>query len=155
MVSATAAEPNLPKCLGDLYSESNRDLTHEELVKQRKKIADELEVTKHEALHLEVATRKQSTRLEWFNHEIGRIAASITYQVLHTNQGKPSSSLIELICSSQHKKVTAASLEWGRRNEDAARSEYRKKTSSRPYRLFVYDGWINRKPKVSLLRSKS
>ena len=125
-VSATATEPNLSKCLGDLYSESTRDLTHEELVKRCEKIADELKVTNSEPLYLELATRKQSASLEWFNHRIGRITTSITYQVLHTNQEKPSSSLMELICSSEHKRVTAAPLEWGRGNEDTARSKYSK-----------------------------
>ena len=140
-VSTTATEPNLPKCLGELYSESNRDLTHEELVELCENTADELEVTESEASYLELATRKQSASLEWFNQRIRRITASTTYQVLHTNQDEPSSSLIKQICCSEHKKVTAAPLEWGRRNEDTARSKYSKQQTD-THRFFMHSSWV-------------
>ena len=114
-VSAPTTEPNIPKCLGDLYSESNRHLTPEDLRVLCKHVADELVVTKSEALYLKLATRKQSASLEWFERRIGRIIVSIVYQVLHTNNDQPSSSLLRQICTG-HNKVTAAPLEWGRKN---------------------------------------
>ena len=58
-VSAPITEPNIPMCLGDLYSETNQHLTQEELRLLCKRVADELVVTKSEALYLELATRKQ------------------------------------------------------------------------------------------------
>ena len=78
-------------------------------------VADELVVTKSEALYLKLATRKQSASLEWFERHIGSITTSIVYQVLHTNNDQPSSSLLRQICTG-HNKVTAAPLEWGRKN---------------------------------------
>ena len=72
-------------------------------------VADELVVAKSEALYLELATRKQSASLEWFEHRIGRITASIVYQVLHTNNDQLSSSLLKEICTG-HNKVAAAPL---------------------------------------------
>ena len=124
-----------------------------------KRVADELVVTKSEALYLELATRKQSASLEWFEHRIGRITASIVYQVLHTNNDQPSSSLLKQICTG-HNKVNTAPLEWGRKNEDTARSSYsvKQKTfhtwfSCTPVGLVVNpkyphlgaspDGWVN------------
>ena len=70
-------------------------------------------VTRDEALYLEVVTRKQSASLEWFALRVGRITASIAYEVLHTNQDKPSGSLLERLCSSEHKKINTAPLERG------------------------------------------
>ena len=81
-------------------------------------------VTRSEALYLEVVTRKQSASLDWFDHRVGRITASIAYEVLHTNQDQPSSSLLKRLCSSEHKKINTAPLEWGRTNEDTACSDY-------------------------------
>ena len=68
-------------------------------------------VTKSEALYLELANRKQSTSLEWFEHSVGRITALTAYQLLHTNIDQPSSSLIKQICSTELSKVITAPLE--------------------------------------------
>ena len=117
-------------------------------------------VTKSEALYLELATRKQSASLEWFEHRIGRITASTAYQVLHTNIDQPSSSLLKQICSTEHSNVTTAALEWGVKNEETARSSYSAKQatmhtqfSCTPAGLVVNpeyphlgaspDGWVN------------
>ena len=43
-VSAPTSEPNIPKCLGDLYSESNQHLTQEDLRVLCKRVAGELVV---------------------------------------------------------------------------------------------------------------
>ena len=43
-ISIPASEPNLPTCPGDLNSDSNRDLTHEEQTAQCECVADELVV---------------------------------------------------------------------------------------------------------------
>ena len=123
-VSIPASEPNVPMRLGDLYSDCNRDLPREELTALCECVADELVVTRSEALYLEVVTRKQSASLEWFDHRVGRITASTAYEVLHTSQDQPSSSLLKRLCSSEHKKVSTAPLEWGRTNEDTAHSDY-------------------------------
>ena len=76
-VSAPNTEQNIPMCFGDLYSENN----WQELRLLCKRAADELVVTKSEALYLELATRKQSASLEWFEHLFARITASTEYQV--------------------------------------------------------------------------
>ena len=44
--------------------------------------------------------------------------------MLHTKQDNPSSSLLKRICSSEHKKINTAPLEWGKTNEDTAHSGY-------------------------------
>jgi len=44
-VSIPASEPNVPKCLGDLYSNCNRYLTCEELTVLCERVADEFVVT--------------------------------------------------------------------------------------------------------------
>ena len=58
-VSAPTTEPNIPKCLGDLYSESNRNLIQEDLRVLCKRVADELVVTKSEALNLPLENNQQ------------------------------------------------------------------------------------------------
>ena len=94
-ISVPASEPNVPKCLSDLYSDCNRNLTPEELTDLCERVADELVVTRSEALYLETVTRKQSASLEWFDHRVGWITASTAYEVLHTNQDQPSSTLLK------------------------------------------------------------
>ena len=149
-VSAPTTELNIPKCLGDLYSASNRHLTQEDLRVLCECVADELVATKSEALYLELATRKQSASLEWLEHHIGRITASTVYQVLHTDNDLPSSSLLKQICSTGHNQVTAAPLEWGRKNEDTACSSY-----SAKQKTFLYSCRAGCQPKVPTSRSKS
>ena len=74
-VSIPASEPNVPKCLGDLYDDRNRDLTNEELTALCERVADELVVTRSEALYLEVASSQRawsglSTGLDGLRHQL-------------------------------------------------------------------------------------
>ena len=87
-------------------------------------------VTRSEALYLKVVTEKQSTSLRLFDHRVRLITASIVYEVPQTNQNQPSSYLLEQLCSSGHKKINTAPIEWGGGggggggNEDTAHSDY-------------------------------
>ena len=61
-------------------------------------IYDGVTVTVVQAKLAEEETRKQSSNKIWFDQRPGRVTASKIYSVLHTNQSKPSVSVMKSIC---------------------------------------------------------
>ena len=57
-----------------------------------------MKVIKDDIAFIEHATLDQSDSVAWRQVRTGRITASIAFDVLHTNQERPSKSLILKIC---------------------------------------------------------
>ena len=63
--------------------------------------------------------------LEWFDHWVGRITASITYAVVGTNPDNSSKSLIEMICCTMYNSCTITlALTWDKQYESDAWKSY-------------------------------
>ena len=87
--------PTLP----DLYNHDNLTLGYPELLEKcgeiRVPLSDSyIDLVEHD-------TRKQSHGAAFFNHRAGRVVASTSYSVAHTNHAPPSISLIKNICYPQ------------------------------------------------------
>ena len=122
---ASCSEPNLPFLLSSLFKPEYCELSPHDLHKKCEEIFNSLKVSTSEALYLEQITRKQSGCLEWFDHRIGRITASVTYAVVGTNPDNPSTSLVEKICSTTYNShALAPALMWGKQREGDARKAY-------------------------------
>ena len=59
----------------------------------------DINLTEEQADFIENATKQQSNSLLWKDKRIGRITASIIYDVLHTNIDKLMASVIKTICT--------------------------------------------------------
>lgn len=118
-----------PVDLGKLYDIKNESLTFEDLLKECDKV--DLSVTREQNDFLESQTRKQSSSPFWYKYRVGRVTASNFYSVCHTDQSKPSMTLIKKMCNSdEYSRIfTSAATEWGKQKEETARKDYVAKTS--------------------------
>jgi len=114
----------LPKPLTHLYDENALSLQFSDLLQKCEEIYDGITVTVAQAKLVEEETRKQSSSKIWFDQRSGRVTASKLYSVLHTNQSKPSVSLIKSICYPGATKFFSKACEYGCQHEDTARSIY-------------------------------
>ena len=74
----------------------------------------DIKLTEEQADFIENATKQQSNSLLWKDMRIGRITVSIVYDVLHTNIGKPSASVIKTICTPE-KRASVSAIKWGQK----------------------------------------
>ena len=108
--------------LSDLYDPANLKLSYPELLKKCSEIDvslsdDELEV-------IEQDTRDQAKGTAFFKHRAGRVGASMSHSVAHTNPALPSQSIIKTICYPQLFKVDNKAVHHGSKNESKAISAY-------------------------------
>ena len=78
--------PKIPNCLQEFYKPS---ISKEEILENIQKIMD-IKLTEEQAI--------PPNNKAWKDICIGRITASIIYDVLHTNIGRPSAFVIKTIC---------------------------------------------------------
>lgn len=83
-----------------------------------------LTFTKEEADRVEAETVMQAACKAWRRHRVGRITSSSAHTVLHTNQEKPSNTVIRTIMS-EAKNINSPYLKWGRDNEKHALETYK------------------------------
>lgn len=82
---------------------------------------------KCEADFLEESTRQQTQSTTWHKHRIGRITASVFYEVARASLTRPPASLVKKIVNySSLNSEKVPSLHWGLTHEDIARQEYLK-----------------------------
>ena len=123
--TTSCTEPSLPPLLSSFVTTEYHRLSQQDKQKQCEEIFKSLKISCSEAQYLEQITRKQSGCLEWFDHRVGRITASVTYAVLGTNPDNHSKSLVNRICSTVYNgSGSAASLIWGKQHESEARKAY-------------------------------
>ena len=114
----------LPKPLTHLYDENALSLQFPELLQKCEEIYDGISVSVAQAKLVEEETRKQSNSKIWFDQRSGRVTASRLYSILHTNQSKPSVSLLKSICYPGSTKFYSKACSYGCQHEDTARSAY-------------------------------
>ena len=111
--------PTLP----DLYNHDNLTLSYPELLEKcgevRVVLSDsDIDLIEHD-------TREQSHGGAFFKHRAGRVGASTSYSVAHTNPAQPSISLIKNICYPQLFRAKSKAINHGIKNESKAIDAYR------------------------------
>ena len=87
------SNPKIPNCLREFCKPN---LSKEEIRENIQKITG-IKLNEEQGNFIENATKQQSNSLLWKDMRIGRITASIIYEVLHTNIDKPSAPVIKTI----------------------------------------------------------
>lgn len=127
--------------LSDLNSNCNGDLSRDELTAQCECFAVELMVqevrhctSKQSPGNNQQASSGLTTRLDRLWHQ------------LHTRYCTPTKisdqALLEQLCSSEHKRVSAAPLECRRTNKDTTCSDYSRKKDTQSFRAQLQD-WLS------------
>ena len=111
--------PTLP----DLYNHDNLKLSYPELLEKcgevRVPLSDsDIDLVEHD-------TREQSHGAAFFKHRAGRVGASTSYSVAHTNPAQPSISLINNICYPQLFRAKSKAINHGIKNESKAIDAYK------------------------------
>ena len=109
------SNPKIPSCLREFYKPN---ISKEEILENTQKLMD-IKLTEEQADFIENTTKQQSNSLLWKDMRIGRITASIVYDVLHTNIDKPSASVIKTICT-PGKKLNVPAIKLGQENKPVA-----------------------------------
>ncbi|KAM7310280.1 hypothetical protein ISCGN_007193 [Ixodes scapularis] len=107
-----------------LYDQSARDLTWEELQDKTARMADLLEMDNSTIAAIEQRTRLQSESRSWLKHRGGRITASNLQSVCHTSLEDPSRSLLKRICYPEKKRFSAPATRYDIENEPKAIDAY-------------------------------
>ena len=90
--------------VSDLYDMNTLELNYPELLQ---KCVDVKIILSHEDIKIvEQDTRKQAQGAGFFRHRAGRIGASVSGAVYHSNTAQPLQSLIKSVCYPHLYKVT-------------------------------------------------
>ena len=106
----------------DLYDPSHLKLSYPDLLKQCFEVT--LDLNDNELDAIEEDTRKQSKGNFFFRHRAGRIGASVSWTVAHSNPMQPSQSLIKSLCYPHLFKVTSKAISHGKKYEKTAVETY-------------------------------
>ena len=90
--------------ISDLFDPCNFDLSYPELLEKCENI--DLTISESQVELIEQDTREQAKGNAFFRHRAGRIGASLSWAVAHTNPAMPSQSLIKSISYPDLFKVT-------------------------------------------------
>ena len=83
----------------------------------------DIKLTEEQVDFTENATKQQSNSFLWKDKRIGRIIASIAYDVLHTSIDKSSASIIKTT-RTPAKKLNVPAIKWDKKNEPVALKAY-------------------------------
>ena len=106
----------------DLYDPSFFNLSYPDLLKQCFEV--NLDLNDSELCAIEADTRKQFKGNLFFRHRAGRIGASVSWAVAHSNPMQPSQSLIKSPCYPHLFKVTSKAITHGKKYEKTAVETY-------------------------------
>lgn len=115
----------LPKLLRELYTVQNESKSTDEISNISKEFVNNMNISDATVDYVMKLTKKQAQCQTWHDLRTGRITASISNDILHTDLQNPSVSIIKRIC--QQSKVTKTSipaLKWGIDNESNALFDY-------------------------------
>ena len=110
------------RVLSDLFEPGNLDLEYPELLQKCKNV--KINVSDEEIKIVEQDTRDQAKGPGFFRHRAGRIGASVSGAVYHSNVAQPSQSLIKSICYPHLFKVNTKAIKHGCKYEDYAIRAY-------------------------------
>ena len=116
-----AKSRNVP-VLSDLYEPTNLDLDYPELLQKCMDV--KINVSDQEIKIVERDTQDQAKGPGFFRHRAGRIGASVSGAVYHSNVAQPSQSLIKSICYPHLYKVNTKAIKHGCKFEDYATRAY-------------------------------
>ena len=125
-----AKSRNVP-VLSDLFKPTNLELKYPELLQKCKYV--KINVSDEEIKIVEQDTQDQARGPAFFRHRAGRIGASVSGAVYHSNVAQPSQSLIKSICYPHLFKLNTKAIQHGCKYEDYAIRAYEaqmKKTHS-------------------------
>ena len=108
--------------LSELFHTDNLSLGYSELL--AKCIQVQLNIPAEQIKLVEETTRAQSKGTGFLKHCAGRIGASMSGAVFHTNLSLPSQSLIKTICYPSLYKLNTTAVKRGCKHEDAAIQAY-------------------------------
>ena len=108
--------------ISDLYDPSYLNLNYPELLKKCLEV--NLNLNDSELDAIEADTRKQSKGNLFYRHRAGRIGASVSWSVTHSNPTQPLQSLIKSLCYPRLFKVTSKAVTHGEKHEASAVEAY-------------------------------
>ena len=110
--------PTIP----ELFQTKNLDLQYPELLKLCTSIT--LDISEDHINKVEINSRTQANGSGFYRHRAGRIGASVSSAVFHTNLAQPSQSLIRTICYPGLYKVNTKAVSYGQKHESDAIKAY-------------------------------
>ncbi|KAK2555743.1 hypothetical protein P5673_022310 [Acropora cervicornis] len=126
-VGDNQSEPPAPARNIKTSNMSVRPLDEDEMNAQLKKLNDltvNLDLNDSELCAIEADTRKQFKGNLFFRHRAGRIGASVSWAVAHSNPMQPSQSLIKSLCYPHLFRVTSKAITHGKKYEKTAVETY-------------------------------
>ena len=114
---------NSPTPLTELLDDKCYDLNYAELVSVCESL--HVSVSEKEAEAVEAATREQAMSKLWFRFRAGRITASKSKSVCHTNPAQPAISLIRGICNPEGSKFSTKATRWVCEHEEVASDTFK------------------------------
>ena len=112
---------NVP-VLSDLYDLNNLELDYPELL--QKCVGVKIMLSDEDIKIVEQDTREQAKGPGFFRHRAGRIGASVSGAVYHSNIAPPSQSLIKSVCYPHLYKVNSKAIKHGCKYEEYAIKAY-------------------------------
>ena len=107
-----------------IASEYQSTPTRQEIVKKVADFKESLRVTPDKIREIERNTRDQHMSPLWYSARRFRLTASVFGRILHFMPTTPPDSLVKMLLHPKH--VSTPAIEWGKRNESTAVSEYTK-----------------------------
>ena len=108
--------------ISELFQTKNLDLQYPELLKLCTNIT--LNISEDHINKVEINSRTQANGSGFYRHRAGRIGASVSSAVFHTNLAQPSQSLIRTICYPSLYKVNTKAVRHGQKHESDAIEAY-------------------------------
>ena len=108
--------------ISELFQTKNLDLQYPELLKLCTNIT--LNISEDHINKVEINSRTQANGSGFYRHRAGRIGASVSSEVFHTNLAQPSQSLIRTICYPGLYKVNTKVVSYGQKHESDAIKAY-------------------------------
>ena len=108
----------------DLYCSDAPD--DEEIKNRSRKIVGKMYLDLETLQYVE-STKLLSNLINWHEVRVGRITASVVYDILHTSMSQPAQSLIKKICKqpSRNASIAVPSLKWGINNKPVVLQKYK------------------------------
>lgn len=104
--------------ISGLFDPENMSLSYPDLLKKCFNL--KITLSSEEILLIEKDTQNQAKGTGFFRHRAGRIGASLSWAVCHTNPAQPSQSLIKSICFPHLFKINTKAVTYGCKHEDDA-----------------------------------
>ena len=109
--------------LSDLYDLNNLELDYPELL--QKCVGVKIMLSDEDIKIVEQDTREQAKGPGFFRHRAGRIGASVSGAVYHSNIAQPSQSLLKSVCYPHLYKVNSKAIKHGCKYEEYAIKAYK------------------------------